>query len=141
MNRNPRIAIQRLDLLTAWSQGIFFHSLRGPQRNLTRFDGNVKRSPLTRSGARFSKVPVTFRARNRNIENKSAGPGQQSTPFCFINCQFYYVRCKTIKISFLHVNNNNKGASSAHITRNTCSRTSRRSREAHKGWKDRGEMD
>ena len=37
-------------------------------------------------GARFSNVPVTFRARkikysNRNIKNKSVGPGRQTTPF------------------------------------------------------------
>ena len=39
--------------------------------------------------ARFSKVPVTFRPEikysNRIIKNKSAGPGQQTTPFCVTN--------------------------------------------------------
>ena len=42
-------------------------------------------------GASFSKVPITFWARNqikysnRNIRNKGAGAGQQTTPFCFTN--------------------------------------------------------
>ena len=41
---------------------------------------------------------------NRNIKNKSAGPGQQTTQFCFINWQFYHVRCKTIETSIFSVN-------------------------------------
>ena len=48
-------------------------------------------------GPRFLKVPVT-------LNNKSAGPGQQTTPFCFINWQFYRVRCKTIETSIFNVN-------------------------------------
>ena len=34
------------------------------------------------------------------------GAGQKTTPFCFINRQFYHVRCKTIYTSIQHVNNN-----------------------------------
>ena len=41
---------------------------------------------------------------NRKIKNKSAGPGLQTTPFCFINWQFYHVRCKTIETSIFSVN-------------------------------------
>ena len=41
---------------------------------------------------------------NRNINNNSTGPGQQTTPFCFINWQFYRVRCKTIETSVFNVN-------------------------------------
>ena len=40
-------------------------------------------------GARFSKIPVIFRARNQIFnsthKNKGADPGQQTTPFCFIS--------------------------------------------------------
>ena len=91
MDRNPPIAIQRpLGV-------IFFHSLRGPQRNLTRFDGNVKRSPLTRSGARFSKVPVTFRARNRNIENKSAVLASRVLYFVSLTASFIMLDAKLLK--------------------------------------------
>ena len=38
------------------------------------------------------------------MKNKSAGPGQQTTPFCFINWQFDHVRCKTIETSIFNVN-------------------------------------
>ena len=39
---------------------------------------------------------------NRNIKNKSLG--QQTTPLCFINWQFYRVRSKTIETSIFSVN-------------------------------------
>ena len=59
--------------------------------------------------AGFSKVPVTFQDEithsNRNIKNKSAR-SWLATAFCFINWQFYHVRCQAIEISILHVNNN-----------------------------------
>ena len=63
---------------------------------------------ITRAAARFSKVLVTFgpeiKYSNQNIKNKGTGPAQQTTSFCFTNWQFY-VRCKTIETSILHVNN------------------------------------
>ena len=40
-------------------------------------------------GARFSKIPVIFRARNQIVnsthKNKGADPGYQTAPFCFIS--------------------------------------------------------
>ena len=67
--------------------------------SITKFDDYYKFATVHRQlgarasgaggGARFSKVPVTFRAREikysyRNVKNKSKGPGLQTTPFCFI---------------------------------------------------------
>ena len=54
-------------------------------------------------------TPVTFQDEitysNRNIKNKSTR-SWLATAFCFINWQFYHVRCQAIEISILHVNNN-----------------------------------
>ena len=61
------------------------------------------------TGARFSNFLVTFRARNqifkwKYIKNKSASPGKQTSPFCFINLWFFHDRCKTIETSIFNVN-------------------------------------
>ena len=49
----------------------------GPALKVVHFD---------RPGARFSKIPLTFRALNQIFKsNKSTGPGSQTTPFCFTN--------------------------------------------------------
>ena len=38
------------------------------------------------------------------MKNRSACPGLQTTPFCFINWLFYHVRCKNIETSIFNVN-------------------------------------
>ena len=48
---------------------------------------------------RARKVTGTFGPENKNSnpnrKNKNAGPSQKTTAFCFVNCQFYHVICKS----------------------------------------------
>ena len=126
-NENPQDAmLNSLHLLLFWevqNQDIWKRKQKSNKRTRVnqRQDVDCQVKPDTQKllrglspGARFLKVPVTFRGRNQifkskyiYIKKKSAVPGQQTTPFCFINCrQFYHVRCKTTETSILHVNQN-----------------------------------
>ena len=48
---------------------------------------------------RARKVTGTFGPDNKNsnpnLKNKNAGPSQKTTAFCFVNCQFHHVICKS----------------------------------------------
>ena len=48
---------------------------------LKKWEGN--RGPFLEKSRQLFGPEIKYS--NRNIKNKSAGPGQQSTPFCFIN--------------------------------------------------------
>ena len=64
--------------------------------------GNPGQGPVSRKSRWLYGPEIKYS--NRNIKNKSAGPGKQTTLFCFINWQFYHVRCKTIETSIFNVN-------------------------------------
>ena len=56
-------------------------------------------SPTTSKRLLRRLVPVTFWARKQKFKskskNKNAGASQKTTAFCFVNCQFYHVICKS----------------------------------------------
>ena len=70
---------------------------------------NSRGYKLVLAGGPFLESPGNFPGPKSNIQignvkSKSAGPANQTTPFCFINWQFYHVRCKTIETSIFNVN-------------------------------------
>ena len=74
------------------------HRVNGLLSPLSRVWGPFLESPGNFSG------PKEIKYSNRNIKNKSAGPGQETNPFCFTNWWFYHARCKTIETSIFNVN-------------------------------------
>ena len=50
---------------------------------LSTFWATGATGPFLESPGNFSGPEIKYS--DRNIKNKSAGPGQQTTPFCFIN--------------------------------------------------------